>query len=134
MISIDPLIVETYSDHPISFIESNDYRSRRARDLADNEFLGGIVSALKTVLPVGLFLASVEPNILTVSTGRHRRSGPDHEVGDQVTYPILDMIGAYGMRALQDPSCQSKIVCEMGRMGGLPNANQVQRALWITAN
>ena len=93
-----------------------------------------MVSVLKTILPIGLFLASVEPNILTVNTGRYRRSDPVQEIEDKLAFPILDMISTYGMRSLQDPSCQSKIVCEMATMGGLPNANKVQRALWITAN
>ena len=53
---------------------------------------------------------------------------------DEIAFPILDMISTFGVRSLQEPSCQSKIVCEIGRQGGLPEANSVQRALWLTAN
>lgn len=53
---------------------------------------------------------------------------------EEATFPILDMISSYGARSLQDPKCQAKIVCEMGRMGGMPEANMLQRTIWLTAN
>jgi len=95
--------------------------------------LGGFVHALTAFLPIGLFLAAVVPNVITVNGGRRRRSNED-EVNEEVTFPILDMISSYGMRSLQDPGCQAKITCELGAMGGLPEANGLQRSLWIAAN
>lgn len=67
---------------------------------------------------------------------RKKRSEAEEarQARDEATFPILDMISSYGVRSLQEPSCQSKIFCEIGRMGGLPEANVVQRALWLTAN
>ena len=67
---------------------------------------------------------------------RRKRSEADEAKAaqEEATFPILDMISSFGVRSLQEPSCQSKIFCEIGRMGGLPEANIVQRALWLTAN
>jgi len=98
--------------------------------------LGTFVTALTAFLPIGLFLAAIVPNIITVSSGRRKRSEKEEAqiAQDEATFPILDMISSFGVRSLQEPSCQSKIVCEIGRMGGLPEANAVQRALWLTAN
>ena len=61
-------------------------------------------------------------------------TGRDSAALDEITFPILDMISSFGVRSLQEPNCQSKIVCEIGRQGGLPTANNIQRALWIIAN
>lgn len=117
----------------------NDYGYEAAADSSygggyGDDKLGGFVHALTAFLPIGLFLAAVVPNVITVNSGRRRRSNEAEEAKDEVTFPILDMITSYGMRSLQEPSCQAKITCEMGSMGGLPEANGVQRALWISAN
>lgn len=101
-----------------------------------DEKQNSFVSALTAFLPIGLFLAAIVPNIVTVSAGRRKRSETEEaEIAkEEASFPILDMISTYGARSLQDPKCQTKIVCEMGRMGGTPEANMLQRALWITAN
>lgn len=117
----------------------NDYGYEASADTSygggyGDDKLGGFVHALTAFLPIGLFLAAVVPNVITVNSGRRRRSNEAEEAQDEVTFPILDMITSYGMRSLQEPSCQAKITCEMGSMGGLPEANGVQRALWMGAN
>lgn len=75
--------------------------------------------------------------IVRLLLNRRRKRSETEEANaarDEATFPILDMISSFGVRSLQEPTCQSKIVCEIGRMGGLPEANVVQRALWFTAN
>lgn len=116
------------------------YEPNYASDLSSGyhgeDKLGTFVTALTAFLPIGLFLAAIVPNIITVSSGRRKRSDKEEVqiAQDEATFPILDMISSFGVRSLQEPSCQSKIVCEIGRMGGLPEANTVQRALWLAAN
>jgi len=116
------------------------YEPSYSSDLSNSGYgedkLGTFVTALTAFLPIGLFLAAIVPNIITVSSGRRKRSDKaDEQIAqDEATFPILDMISSFGVRSLQEPSCQSKIVCEIGRMGGLPEANIVQRALWLAAN
>ncbi|EFX69937.1 hypothetical protein DAPPUDRAFT_328621 [Daphnia pulex] len=131
---------------PSSYGSNNDYGYEASPDSSYGNAVGygddkhsSFVSALTAFLPIGLFLAAIVPNIVTVSAGRRKRSeaGTKEEAKaavDEATFPILDMISSFGVRSLQEPSCQSKIVCEIGRMGGLPEANAVQRALWFTAN
>ncbi|KAK4020985.1 hypothetical protein OUZ56_002920 [Daphnia magna] len=128
---------------PSSYGSSSDYGYEAAPDTSYGNAVGygddkhsSFVSALTAFLPIGLFLAAIVPNIVTVSAGRRKRSETEeaNAVRDEATFPILDMISSFGVRSLQEPTCQSKIVCEIGRMGGLPEANVVQRALWFTAN
>lgn len=110
-------------------------------DRREDGGLGSMVSAVGSMIPMGLFLAAIFPNIVSV-VGRRKRSadgsstsaGSDSAALDGLTFPILDMISSFGVRSLQQPECQSKIVCEIGRQGGLPNANNIQRALWTIAN
>lgn len=121
-----------YEASPDTSYSSGSSYERNGEDSKVSSF----VSALTAFLPIGLFMAAIVPNIITVSSGRRRRSEAEEAraVRDEATFPILDMISTFGVRALQEPECQSKVVCEIGRMGGLPEANTVQRALWLTAN
>jgi hypothetical protein len=49
---------------------------------------------------------------------------------EEEEYPMLGLMGRFGLAALGDPDCESRLFCEMARMGKSPGGNAVQRTLW----
>ncbi|XP_046384468.1 uncharacterized protein LOC124154657 [Ischnura elegans] len=95
-----------------------------------------LVAALTTLVPIGLFLAALPPNYVTVSNATSLRSGKSEE-GDEeldVEYPALDLMGRLGLGALGDPQCEGRLFCEMSRMGRTEDANAIQKILWRIVN
>jgi len=101
-----------------------------------NDFL----NALAAFLPIGLFLAAIPPNLITISTRKKRSltnsSGEDYSLNDVDTthteyrYPFLERITEIGFyKTMSDVECQKRLFCEMTSKGREEDANSVQDAM-----
>jgi len=101
-----------------------------------NDFL----NALAAFLPIGLFLAAIPPNLITISTKKKRsltNSGDeDTSLNDVDTthaeyhYPFLERITEIGFdKMMSNAECQKRLFCEMSTKGQEDvDANTVQKA------
>lgn len=101
-----------------------------------NDFL----NALAAFLPIGLFLAAIPPNLITISTKKKRsltNSGDeDTSLNDvdtthaELHYPFLERISEIGYdKMMSDSECQKRLFCEMSTKGQEDvDANTVQKA------
>merc|ERR1712241_1417093 len=99
--------------------------------------LATIGNALRTLLPLGLLMASLVPSTVSVS-GRRKREAEDSllnsvdAVATEEDRPVLRRIAALGS-AMWKPECQAEIFCQMVKLGQLPEGNSVQRMFAATA-
>jgi len=99
--------------------------------------LATIGNALRTLLPLGLLMASLVPSTVSVS-GRRKREAEDSllnsvdAVATEEERPVLRRIAALGS-AMWKPECQAEIFCQMVQLGQLPEGNSVQRMFAATA-
>merc|ERR1711934_436297 len=98
-----------------------------------NDFL----NALAAFLPIGLFLAAIPPNLIVInSTARRKRETEDSLLNSldapAMERPILRRIASLGP-AMWRTECQAQILCEMVRLGRLPEGNSIQRMFASTA-
>ncbi|PNF27462.1 hypothetical protein B7P43_G08984, partial [Cryptotermes secundus] len=96
-----------------------------------------VLNMLAAFIPLGLFLAALPPNVLTINTTQpdlpSRQRSVNHE-DSAMSFPILDLLDKYGIDSLDDPECENRIFCEMSRLGGQPRGNIVQKAFWNLAH
>merc|ERR1711997_238080 len=88
-----------------------------------NDFL----NALAAFLPIGLFLAAIPPNLITISTKKKRSVGDELET--TMTYPFMERIEQIGFNQLMsNVDCQKQLFCDMSISGQDPQkANKVQK-------
>ncbi|PSN44521.1 hypothetical protein C0J52_14690 [Blattella germanica] len=99
-----------------------------------------VLNMLAAFIPLGLFLAALPPNVLTINTTTpdlpSRQRSVDQEDSselDIMSFPILDLLDKYGIESLDDPECENRIFCEMSRLGREPTGNIIQKAFWHLA-
>ena len=94
-----------------------------------NDFL----NALAAFLPIGLFLAAIPPNLITITTKKKRSTLESNEVETEVEeygHPFMKRISELGFDKLwMDAECQKQLLCQMTQKGRENNANNVQKSL-----
>jgi len=96
----------------------------------DDDGFNDFLNALAAFLPIGLFLAAIPPNLITISTKKKRSINEINEVEQQSTYPFMEKIMKIGMgKFLLDADCQKQIFCEMSQKGRTSDANWVQKSI-----
>lgn len=111
--------------------EYNDYSTEKG-----TAFLKVLFNKFLALLPIGLLLAIVLPNVVVIPSRRSLSDfGSDSSQKVVETYPILDMIDYYGgFESLKMYSCFKHIVCKTTRMGSREGANIFQKHLWKFMN
>merc|ERR1711953_229659 len=93
-----------------------------------NDFL----NALAAFLPIGLFLAAIPPNLITITT-KKKRSLESNEI-EEYGHPFMKRISELGFDKLwMDAECQKQLLCQMTHKGTEDNANNVQKSLNFVA-
>merc|ERR1712241_1150637 len=93
-----------------------------------NDFL----NALAAFLPIGLFLAAIPPNLITITT-KKKRSLESNEI-EEYGHPFMKRISELGFDKLwMDAECQKQLLCQMTQKGTEDNANNVQKSLNFVA-
>merc|ERR1712050_236101 len=83
--------------------------------------------ALRTLLPLGLLMASLVPSTVTIP-GRRKRQAEDEMYNTlESSYPFMDKINTMGFSRLSETDCQKELFCEMAEMGSNQEANTVQK-------
>ncbi|KAJ9578845.1 hypothetical protein L9F63_004949, partial [Diploptera punctata] len=95
-----------------------------------------VMNMLAAFIPLGLLLAALPPNILTINTTTPDLPSRQRSVEtlDMTSYPILHLLEKYGVESLDDPECENRIFCEMSRLGREPSGNVIQKAFWHAAH
>merc|ERR1712156_73394 len=108
----------------------------------DDDGFNDFLNALAAFLPIGLFLAAIPPNLITISTKKKRSLtegyGDQAELSNHVDttttteyhYPFLERISEIGFsKMMSDVECQKRVFCEMSLKGMKDeDANTVQKA------
>ena len=91
------------------------------------------MNALAAFLPIGLFLAAIPPNLITITTKKKRSTLESNEVETEVEeygHPFMKRISELGFDKLwMDAECQKQLLCQMTQKGREDNANNVQKSL-----
>jgi len=103
----------------------------------DDDGFNDFLNALAAFLPIGLFLAAIPPNLITISTKKKRSivnevEPPQDQAEDhqEATYPFINRILHMGIDEFwNNPQCQQKIFCEMTQMGHTSQGNWVQKSM-----
>jgi len=105
----------------------------------DDDGFNDFLNALAAFLPIGLFLAAIPPNLITISTKKKRSiqsnevEQDDHQIDqeeEKATYPFINRILHMGIDEFwNNPQCQQKIYCEMSQMGHTSQGNWVQKSM-----
>ena len=103
--------------------------SYSAPDDGFNDFL----NALAAFLPIGLFLAAIPPNLITITTKKKRSL--ENEVMTEEEYPFMKRISELGFDKIwMDLECQKQLLCQMTQKGKEENGNTVQKSLNFAAS
>ena len=90
------------------------------------------MNALAAFLPIGLFLAAIPPNLITITT-KKKRSLESNEI-EEYGHPFMKRISELGFDKLwMDAECQKQLLCQMTHKGTEDNANNVQKSLNFVA-
>merc|ERR1711941_238314 len=105
----------------------------------DDDGFNDFLNALAAFLPIGLFLAAIPPNLITISTKKKRSiqsnevEQDNHQIDqeeEKATYPFINRILHMGIDEFwNNPQCQQKIYCEMSQMGHTSQGNWVQKSM-----
>merc|ERR1711988_80135 len=130
-------VLEYYDDYDSEYYDRDDvlHGYFASKDDGFNDFL----NALAAFLPIGLFLAAIPPNLITISTKKKRSiqsnevEQDDHQIDqkeEKATYPFINRILHMGIDEFwNNPQCQQKIYCEMSQMGHTSQGNWVQKSM-----
>merc|ERR1712110_1347927 len=104
-----------------TYAESSPSYSGGGDDDGFNDFL----NALAAFLPIGLFLAAIPPNLITISTKKKRSiqsnevEQDNHQIDqeeEKATYPFINRILQVGIDEFwNNPKCQQRNYCEMSQ-------------------
>merc|ERR1711988_1194987 len=130
-------VLEYYDDYDSEYYDRDDvlHGYFASKDDGFNDFL----NALAAFLPIGLFLAAIPPNLITISTKKKRSiqsnevEQDNHQIDqeeEKATYPFINRILHMGIDEFwNNPQCQQKIYCEMSQMGHTSQGNWVQKSM-----